>query len=250
MGQPLLEIAGLTVLRDGVPVLRDLSFAVAAGTIHAVIGPNGGGKSTLLSAILGRLEFSGNIRIHARQGGRIGYVPQAIELERSLPLTAAELLALTRQRRPICLGLSRGGRTVASRLLQSVGLAGFENRPLRGLSGGELQRLLLANASDPTPELLILDEPSSALDAGAAAYLEEHLAALRARKTTTLLVSHDLAQVERLADRVTILHQTVLFDGRTQEALERVSWAPRYSPDGPRDRQGQHRGDARREGGR
>src|SRR4029077_10039854 len=123
----------------------------------------------------------------------------------TLPVTVEDFLALTRQRRPVCLGLSAATRQSVSTLLANGGLLGPAKRPLAVLSGGELRRVLLAHALDPVPELLILDEPTSGLDEGGVQQLEDLLRALVTRGATVLMVSHDLEQVRRVADRVTVL---------------------------------------------
>jgi zinc transport system ATP-binding protein len=217
---PLLALEGLGVRRGGDTLLADVSLVVAPGTIHALVGPNGAGKSTLLRCVLGLSEFEGRIRCHWRGDGRIGYVPQALAIDRTLPITVGEFLALARQRRPVCLGLARSTRARIAMLLEEVGLGGLERRALGALSGGERQRVLLANALDPSPELLLLDEPTSGLDEPATARFEERLLALRAAgRTTVLLVSHDLDQVRRVADRVTVLQRSVRATGTPAEAL-------------------------------
>ena len=164
---PILELQNVTVRRERETLLDGVSFSVRRGSLHAVVGPNGAGKSTLLTAILGQLAFTGRIFAHWRANGRIGYVPQGFAVDRTLPVTVADFLALTRQRRPICLGLGKTARHRIAGLLDRVGLSGFEQRMLSVLSGGELRRVLLANALDPAPELLILDEPAGGLDQGA-----------------------------------------------------------------------------------
>jgi zinc transport system ATP-binding protein len=121
---------------------------------------------------------------------------------------------LTRQRRPVCLGLTRPARIAIARLLDRVGLPGLERRPLAVLSGGELRRVLLAHALDPEPELLLLDEPTAGLDESAVQILDEILlASTRTGHTTVLMVSHDLEQVRRVADRVTVLDRRVVVEG-------------------------------------
>ena len=109
-------------------------------------------------------------------------------------------------------------------LLQKVGLPGLERRPLSVLSGGELRRVLLANAVDPIPELLILDEPASGLDEGGAHLLEELLRELRDAGCTVLMVSHNIDQVRRVADWVTVLDRSIITEGPPAEtlALDRV----------------------------
>jgi len=202
---PLLEIDRLGVRRDGRRVLAGVTLAVEPGTIHLLVGPNGAGKSTLLAATLGRVEFTGTIRLHWRGTGRIGWVPQSFVVDPTLPLTVLDFLALARQRWPIALGVRRATRRRVAELLVRVGLDGFAARPLGQLSGGELQRVLLANAIAPAPELLLLDEPASGLDEPAVALLERILRELTAAGSAVLMVSHDLGQVRRLADRVTVL---------------------------------------------
>lgn len=222
----ILSLERVTIARGRNTILSDVSLDVARGSIHVVVGPNGAGKSTLLSAALGQIQFDGQITACWTRGGRIGYVPQTFGVDKTLPVTVADFLALTRQRRPICLGLSRPTRRVASALLDGVGLPDFLDRPLSVLSGGELRRVLLAHALDPMPELLILDEPSAGLDASANKWLEQMLVTVRDRDgVTVLMVSHDIEQTRRISDRVTLLDRVVVADGTAAEALAHVSWA-------------------------
>lgn len=200
-----LEIENLRVMRGAEIAVGGLSLRVARGSIHALVGPNGCGKSTVLESVLGRLPFEGRIRAHFSGSGRIGYVPQASPVDPTLPLTAGEFLALARTRRPVCLGLSAAMRGRVAALLAGVGLTGYEDRHLAALSGGELQRVLLAHALDPAPDLLLLDEPAKGLDAASSELLEREVVRLRAAGTTVLLVSHDLDQVRRICDAVTRL---------------------------------------------
>jgi zinc transport system ATP-binding protein len=200
----LLEISGLTLRPARETLLANFSLSVERGTLHAIVGPNGAGKTTLLSAILGLVPFDGRISVQWTGRGRIAYVPQQFQVDRTLPITAADFLALSRQRRPVCLGVASGTRKRISLLLDRVGLAGFDHRALSVLSGGELRRVLLANALDPLPELLILDEPESGLDEAAGRWLDDTLQSLKG-EITVLMVSHDSERVRRIADRVTHL---------------------------------------------
>jgi zinc transport system ATP-binding protein len=220
MTETLLEISDLTLVREGRAIVERVSLRVLARTLHVVVGPNGGGKSSLIEAILGQAAFTGTVRCHFRGSGRVGYVPQSFPVDPTLPVTVAELLALSRQRLPVCLGVRKTTRAAVDRLLDRVGLAGIGGRRLGALSGGELRRVLLAQAIDPPPELIVLDEPGSGLDAASTARLEEIVRALRAdHGTTVLMVSHDLDQVRRLADAVTFIDRTVLRDGPPAEVL-------------------------------
>ena len=201
---PLLEISGVTLRPAREALLSNCSFSVERGTLHALVGPNGAGKTTLLSAILGLVPFEGRIVAHWAERGRIAYVPQQFQVDRTLPITVTDFLALTRQRRPVCLGVSPAARTRVSTLLDRIGLGGYEKRPMSVLSGGELRRVLLANALDPLPELLMLDEPGTGLDETAARWLDDTLMSLKG-DMTVLMVSHDSDQVRRIADRITNL---------------------------------------------
>ena len=210
----LLEIDRLTVHRHREALLDEVSLRVRRGSVHVIMGPNGAGKSTLLSAVLGQVAFDGRIAMNWTAAGTIGYVPQSFAVDPTLPVTVVDFLALTRQRRPVCLGVSRRTRAAVAALLSRVGLSGLEERPLAVLSGGELRRVLLAHALDPDPELLILDEPTAGLDDAAVRMLDDILLASKAAaRTTVLMVSHDLEQVRRVADRVTLLDRKVVLEG-------------------------------------
>ena len=217
---PVLELRDVRVQRGRALLLHDISLDVKRGSIHVIAGPNGAGKSTLLAAILGQIPFSGTIRANWRGTSRIGFVPQSFTIDRSLPVTVADFLALARQRRPVCFGVQRATRLRITGLLGRVGLEGIADRQLSVLSGGELRRVLLANAIDPLPDLLLLDEPASGLDQMAVGQMEQIIVALnRDQGVTILMVSHDLNQVRRLAHRVSIINQSVQRDGPPSEVL-------------------------------
>ncbi|MFO0759951.1 MAG: ATP-binding cassette domain-containing protein [Byssovorax sp.] len=217
---PLLEARDVTIVREGQTLIESVSLSLAPASIHLLIGPNGAGKSSLVSALLGQARFAGHIACHFRRSGKIAFVPQSLPVDRTLPVTVEELLATTRQRFPVCLGIRPGTREKIASLLDQVGLAHLASRHLGALSGGELRRVLLAHALDPEPELLLLDEPAAGLDQPSVLRMETLLRDLRERAgTTVLLVSHDIAQVRRLADRVTLLDRTVQREGTVAEVL-------------------------------
>ncbi len=220
MSPPVLEIRALSVVRDRRRLLSSIALDVAPGSLHFLVGPNGAGKSTLFLAVLGLIEFAGSIRFHWRRSGRIGYVPQLFTVDRTLPVTVGEFLAMPRQRRPVCFGIAHSTRRRLEALLAEVGLERFLDRPLGALSGGELQRVLLANAIDPPPELLLLDEPGSGLDEVAARRFEEillHYANVLG--TGVLMVSHDLGQARRIAHHVTLMDRDSCRSGSPTEML-------------------------------
>jgi zinc transport system ATP-binding protein len=207
----VLEIDALTVRRHGEALLDGVTLRVRRGTVHVLVGPNGAGKTTLLSAVVNQIPFDGQIVMNWVASGAVGYVPQSFPVDPTLPVTVADFLALTRQRRPVCLGLTRRVRAEVAQLLGRVGLSGLEGRPLAVLSGGEIRRVLLAHALDPEPELLLLDEPTAGFDESAARIFEDLLlTAKRTGRTTVLMVSHDLELVRRVADRVTVLDRRVV----------------------------------------
>jgi zinc transport system ATP-binding protein len=221
MSKPLaIELSKVTIRRAGRLVVDAASLSITQGTIHLIVGPNGAGKSTLLTAILGQIAFTGTIDITYRDSGVVGFVPQSFVADRTLPITVGEFLGLARQKRPVCFGLTKDARARIEQLLGRVGLAGFEQRRIGELSGGELRRVLIANAIDPAPEILLCDEPASGLDPAAAIELDKLLLALRDEHGTTIvMVSHDREQVKRIADRVTRFEVTVRETGKPDEVF-------------------------------
>ena len=217
-----IELDHVSIRRDRRLVVDDACLEIATGTIHVIIGPNGAGKSTLLSAVLGQVAFTGAIRMHFRQSGRIGYVPQSFVADRTLPITIGEFLALSRQPWPVCLGVGKAARTRIAEILDRVGLPKMERRRLGELSGGELRRVLLGNAIEPAPEVLLCDEPATGLDPKAVEQFDRLLCDLRDKSgTTVLMVSHDRGEVRRVADQVTLLNIEVKRTGTAKKILDR-----------------------------
>ena len=217
---PLVLVDAVSITIHGNRILERVSLMIAPGVTHVIVGRNGAGKSTLIQAMLGRLAFEGRIEMNWRRDGSIGYVPQTFAVDAALPVTVRDFLALTRTRRPVSLGVSAATAERIDVLLNRVGMQGKATRPLAGLSGGELRRVLLAHALDPEPELLILDEPGTGLDEESARWLDDTLTTLRdMRRTTILMISHDQDRVRRLADRITVLDRVVIAEGTPDELL-------------------------------
>ncbi|MFT4013713.1 MAG: metal ABC transporter ATP-binding protein [Paracoccus sp. (in: a-proteobacteria)] len=220
-----ISVAGLSLVLGRTQVLQDVALTVAPGTIHALVGPNGGGKSSLIRCLLGRMPHRGQVVIDwPGAPGRIAYVPQALQFDAGLPMTVLDFLAALDAPRPVFLRADAATRARIEARLARVGMAGKSGRRMGALSGGERQRVLMAQALEPAPDLLILDEPMAALDESGAALFESLLADLRASGVTVLWVEHDLDAVRRIADRVTALSRRVLFDGPPARELtpERV----------------------------
>ena len=209
---------GLTLGRT--TILDRVTFQVQPGSVHALVGPNGGGKSSLIKTLLGQMPHQGQLRLQwPGAPGTIGYVPQALEFDRGLPMTVDDFMAAMCQRRPAFLGLSRHFAQAIGDALERVGMQDKRKRRMGALSGGERQRVLLAQGLIPAPQLLVLDEPMSALDEAGIQVFERLLHDWRQSGITLLWIEHDLEAVGRLADRVTGLNRRVLFDGPAQQTL-------------------------------
>ncbi|MBS0123081.1 metal ABC transporter ATP-binding protein [Thetidibacter halocola] len=202
----LIEASDLSVRLDGRIVLEDVDFTIAAHEIVTVVGPNGSGKSTFLRALIGAQPLaSGSVR--RAPGLRLGYVPQKLPLDPSLPLSVARFLSLPR----------RVPAQAAAQALAEAGAAGLENRQLNDLSGGQLQRVLLARALLNEPQILLLDEPTQGLDQPGSAAFYRQIEALRDRTgCAVLMVSHELHVVMSASDRVICLNGHVCCEGHPE----------------------------------
>lgn len=209
----LLAARGLRVTLGATEVLTGVDFAIRAGEIVTVLGPNGSGKSTLMRALLGMIPAEGQIT--RSPGLRIGYVPQRLAIDPSLPMTARRFLSL-----PV-----RVSDAEAEAALARVGMEGLGGRPLSGLSGGQLQRVMLARALLGRPQLLVLDEPTSGLDQPGEASFYRLIEEVRGQTgAAVLMVSHDLHVVMAASDRVVCLNHHICCEGTPRV----VSAAPEY----------------------
>ncbi len=210
----LIAADRLTVTRGGVPVIDDVTLSVGAGEIVTVIGPNGSGKSTLVRALIGLEPLSGGA-VRRKTGLRLGYVPQRLHLDAAMPMTVRRFLSLPR----------RVTDAAAAEALTATGVAGIGAQQMTRLSGGQLQRVLLARALLADPELLILDEPTQGLDQPGTAGFYKLIEEARSRTGAgILLVSHDLHVVMSASDRVICLNGHICCEG----APDVVSMAPEY----------------------
>lgn len=218
-------IEGVTVKRGEAVLLDNVNASIRCNETTAIIGPNGAGKTTLLSAIMGLIPYEGRIEFcrTAEHGGgepTIGYVPQRVDFDRGMPVTVLDYLILAHQRRPLWIGGKREVREISLRSLERVAAGHLSNRPLGKLSGGELQRAILALALMDEPDILLLDEPVSGVDvAGEELFCDLIDELHRERRFTLVLVSHDLSVVTSHADHVLCLNRTVQCQGRAVEVL-------------------------------
>lgn len=230
MNMAVVEFDNVSFRYAGTPVLEHVSFTVAPGEFFGLIGPNAAGKSTLLKLILGLLApDSGRIRVFAETPraarGRVGYVPQHPSFSRNFPISVREMVLLGRLGTGTRVGLySREDKIRAHRALQAVEIEEIAARPIGTLSGGQLQRALIARALVCDPQLLILDEPTANIDLRSE---EDIFALLRHHnaRMTIVVVSHDVAFISGYVDRVGCLNRTLVchttdeIGGKTIEEL-------------------------------
>ena len=211
----LIAATGLTIRLDGRTILEGVDFAIDEGEIVTVVGPNGSGKSTFMRALVGAIPPAKG-RVMRRAGLRIGYVPQTLHIDPTLPLTVARFLSLPVRRDP----------PQISAALSEAGLAdAIATRQITALSGGQFQRVLLARALLGDPHVLALDEPTRGLDQPGVAAFYLLIEQVRQRLgCSVLLVSHDLHVVMSASDRVVCINGHICCEG----APTAVSEAPEY----------------------
>ncbi len=219
-GETLLRAEGLGIDLGGRPVLRGVDLTLGRGEIVTVIGPNGGGKTTLLRAVLGLLKPSQG-RAFVAPGVTVGYVPQRFAVDRGLPVTVERLMRLT----------ARPDRSTIEQALAETGTAHLVEASVHALSGGELQRVLLARALVRAPDLLVLDEPVQAVDYAGEAALYALIGAIRDRRGCgVLMVSHDLHVVMAATDRVVCVNGHVCCTGAPHEVSDHAEVRRLFGP--------------------
>ena len=220
------RIENLGVRIGNAEILEHVDLHLHCGQLIALIGPNGAGKTTLLRAMLGELPHSGELHfLPVRKGAgetspRIGYVPQKLEMDLLAPISVRDLFAGATSRWPTWLGCRPGRSMETPEMLAVVGADDVIDRKLGQLSGGQLQRVLLALALTPIPDILLLDEPVAGVDqAGIEMFYKMVSQFRRAFDLAILLISHDLPVIARFADRMVFLNRKILCDGAPAEVL-------------------------------
>ena len=213
-GQLLISSHGLSVKAGGKMVLKSVDMEVRSGEIVTMVGPNGAGKTTLVRALLGLQPASAG-SVSRRPGLRVGYMPQRFQVDIALPITAGRLLRLS----------SKANLAQMEEILEEVGAARLIGRMLANLSGGELQRVLLARALLKRPDLLILDEPDQGVDVTGRLDLFETIAGIRSRRGCgILMISHDLHLVMSSTDRVICLNGHVCCSGHPASVVRHPAY--------------------------
>lgn len=229
-----VELEHVTVEIDRTPLVQDVNLHIHCGELTALIGSNGAGKTTLLRALLGELPHRGVVR-HVRHDGssmrtvRTGYVPQQMVFDRSAPVTVLDFLSAATGKQPVWWRIPRAQRQAALDALRVTHCELLADRRLGALSGGELQRVLLALALTPNPDLLILDEPVSGVDRNGLDQFYQTVSELRQiHHLAILLVSHDFDVVRRYADRVVLLRRGVLVEGAPEAVFASDAFAREF----------------------
>lgn len=219
------KIEDFSVKIGRLTIFDHVNIHIHCGQLTALIGPNGAGKSTLLKAILGEVPHGGSLHYVDAKGKHtghpvIGYVPQYLHFDVSSPTSVMDIFMACLTRRPVWLYSAKSLRPRVLRSLERVRAAHLIDRRLGALSGGELQRVLLALALDPMPDLLLLDEPVSGVDQNGLELFYEIVADLREKEDMAIiLISHDLNMVARHADQVVLMNKGVVMSGTPEEVF-------------------------------
>lgn len=225
MEDKLINIEHIFAGYNGKPVLRDISLTVFKGDFLGIIGPNGGGKTTLLKVILGLLHpFKGSVRFY-REGAevpslRIGYLPQMNSIDRKFPISVREVVASgLASGKPRFRSFTKEQESRIDAVIRKMGVAEFASRPISDLSGGQLQRVLLGRSMVSQPEVLILDEPNSYVDKRFESNFYKLLAEVN-RESAVILVSHDIGTVISLVKNIACVNETIHYHPGTDISAE------------------------------
>lgn len=235
MSKTAIKITGLSVLYDEIEALKDISLEVEEGDYLAIMGPNGGGKSTLLKAILGLSSIDkGDIKIFGESIRKnrhlIGYVPQISQVDKGFPITLREVVLLGTLDRGLSPFHKYSSEDIkrADKFIELVGLKGLENRRLNKLSGGEFQKVLIARALITNPKILLLDEPTASIDAKSSQEIYKLLGELN-KDITILLVTHNVLAISLHIKELACLNRSLVYHGEptlTEEVINKMYGCP------------------------
>ena len=228
-----LRVENLSVRIGGDCILSNVNRHVHCGELVALIGPNGAGKSTFLKAVLGQRDYEGVIAFsepgQRSKKPRIGYVPQSPAFDPSDPVSVADLFACCMSRRPAFLGLGKSMRALVLECLERVHGEELIDKRVGTLSGGELQRVLLALALEPMPNILILDEPLSGVDVEGMETLMDMLDEIRKNfDLSILMTTHDFSLLPRYANQVVLIDRGILIQGEPETVLHSAEFAQAF----------------------
>ena len=215
-------------------ILRNVNIHIHCGELTVIIGRNGAGKSTLLKAILGEIEHTGNIIFVDKKDNitkkiKIGYVPQSINVEKHMPTTVYDLFASSITHIPVFWKKDKKIYDEIKEHLKIFGGDSLIDKSIGDLSGGELQRVLIAIATKPTPNLLILDEPVSGIDRNGIKDFYNIISKLKSEyDMSIILVSHDLELASKYADKVILLDKEVIKEGKPEDVFKSLEFRNRF----------------------
>ncbi len=235
-----LKIEHLGVQFGNEVVLEDINLHMHCGQMVALIGPNGAGKTTLINAILGQQDYTGQIVFSPADGGteklRIGYVPQNPGFSKGEPISVLDLFCCALSHRPVFLPVGKTFRRRVLECLARVHEESLVDRRVGDLSGGEVQRVLLALALEPMPHILVLDEPLSGVDVEGMDLLMQMLDEIRKTYDLSILMTtHDFSMLERYCDRVVLISQKILKKGTPFDVLSSQAFLDAFHMGGGRE---------------
>ncbi|HNY64570.1 MAG TPA: metal ABC transporter ATP-binding protein [Deltaproteobacteria bacterium] len=215
MREPVIELADVSFSYNGTPVLENISLSVPEHDFLSIVGPNGGGKTTILKLVLGLVKpRKGRVSVFGlppeKARTRIGYMPQSAALDKLFPVSVLDVVLMGRLGTGASFGLyTRKDRQAAEEALRQVELFDARNRPFADLSGGQHQRVLIARALVSHPDLLLLDEPTANVDVAVETEFYEFLRGL-SQSMTIVLVTHDLGFVSKYVKNVACVNRRLL----------------------------------------
>lgn len=222
MNNMAIHINNLSVYYGDIPAITGIDLNICEGEYLGIIGPNGGGKSTLLKAMLGLVPAaSGEIRIYGKSPdksrGQVGYVPQTANMDKRFPITLYEVVLTGRMKQGISplFQYDRKDKHFVSEILERVGIENLADRRISELSGGEFQKMLIARALTINPKLLLLDEPTASVDAGSRKQIFSLLEELN-KTMTIVLVTHDLLAISAQVHRLACLNRDLVYHGEPE----------------------------------
>ena len=214
-------------VKKGEDILLDrITMHIHCNQITAIVGPNGAGKTTLFKALLGEIPYEGSIEYVTHKGKpkkyapTIGYVPQQLNFDRQTPISVIDLFASCTQKKPVWLGINKEFKAKVMARLQEVGMAQAIDKKIGTLSGGELQKVLVALALMPTPDILMLDEPISGVDMQGKHVFYDTLQNLKKKHhMAIIIITHDIPILDEICDRAILLNKKILAEGDPKELL-------------------------------
>ena len=221
-----IEMKDISVISGEDTLLDHVNLTFHCGELTALIGKNGAGKTTLLRTLLGERHYKGKISFTDHHGTvlpvpKIGYVPQHLDFDKSMPVSVADFIAAAKGGNAVWFGKNKKMKESIRKMLDDMECGYLADRRLGALSGGEMQRVLLALATDPVPDLLVLDEPVSGVDVAGLDLFYKRIMELRDKQhMAVLLVSHDLGLIRKYADKVVLLDKTVVAEGEADEVFK------------------------------